>query len=324
MVRCRPLADMVSYEMLGVAGENFGSHLKGIAFFLQARQVNGDAQGIGGAAYWTWYRHEIWAALQTGRRMFLEDNYWQPGRLDYFSGLSVEDTANRAIFLFGQCVSFCNDCTASHEVGSYEGGNSQHHSAVSLNAALERWKQMLPSSMAHFFAERPPSTDGNGVSDFPFIWFVYPQRAIAYQVYHASKILLRLYFPLLPCEITGTDRIQTLSSRREINRSREQVFLVSNAGVPDTWSLVSTQCLYVAGLVTDGVLERNHTLRLTEDCQKISGRRTICLADELRKLWRNKILLIFHTLDESVPQIPVFYIEYCSSEDWVSMATRER
>ncbi|KAL4791238.1 hypothetical protein BDV19DRAFT_314373 [Aspergillus venezuelensis] len=273
-----------TYEMLEPAGESFGSHLKGIAFFLQAHQANGDAQGIKGAAYWTWYRHEIWAALQTGRRMFLEETYWQPEQLESFSGLSVEDIANRVLFIFGQCISFCNNCIASQEIETDTHRQNQCHRAVALGAALGRWKNMLPFSMTYFFAEQPPSADGR-CSDFPFMWFIYPQSAIAFQVYHASKILLRLHCPLMPSESPGGDRIQSLISRREIEKSREQIFMVSNAGVPDAWSLVSTQCLYIAGLVTEGVLERHHTLILIENCQQSSGRRTVCLADELRKLW---------------------------------------
>ncbi|KAL4934013.1 fungal specific transcription factor domain-containing protein [Aspergillus undulatus] len=279
-----PLADVASYEMLEPAGESFGSHLKGIAFFLQAHQANGDADGIKGAAYWTWYRHEIWAALQTGRSMFLEDNYWQPEPLDSFNGLPVEELANRAIFLFGQCISFCNKCTAAQGSDTDAKRNDQHNRAVALDAALERWRSLLPSSMAHFFAERPPSADDRS-SDFPFVWFIYPQSAIAYQVYHASRILLRLHCPSVPSRSSGTDRVQSLSTRREIEKSREQIFLVSNAGVADSWSLISTQCLFVAGLVTEGVLERHHTLKLIENCQRSSGRRTFCLADELRRLW---------------------------------------
>lgn len=57
---------------------------------------------------WTWYRHEIWAALQTGRQMLLDEAYWQPPPIETFEGVCVEDIANRVIFIFGQCVSFCN------------------------------------------------------------------------------------------------------------------------------------------------------------------------------------------------------------------------
>ncbi|KAL5333038.1 hypothetical protein BJX70DRAFT_392501 [Aspergillus crustosus] len=256
-----------TYEMLDVVGDSFGSHLNGIAFFLQSRQVNGDSQGIEGAAYWTWYRHEIRAALQTGRRMFLEDNYWQPEPLDSFNGLSVH------------CKPGPHD--DDDDVNTQ---HAQHRRAVALDASLDQRQQKLPLSMAHFLADRHPNADGSRASDFPFEWFLYPPSAIAHQVYHASKILLRLHRPSLPSENTGPGRNQYLSNRREIEKSRQQIFLVSNSGIPDTWSLVSTQCLFVAGLVTEGVLEQHHTLRLIESCQRSSGRRTICLANELRRL----------------------------------------
>lgn len=118
-----------------------------------------------------------------------------------------------------------------------------------------------------------------------FSSFSNSSAAIAYQVYHASKILLNLNsYPAVPDGfIIGSS--QSLTHRREIEKSREQIFLVSNAGIPDTWSLVSTQCLYIAGMVTEGLLERSLTLELIEDCQKRSGRKTCVLADALRKLW---------------------------------------
>ncbi|OJJ79305.1 uncharacterized protein ASPGLDRAFT_1055385 [Aspergillus glaucus CBS 516.65] len=273
-----------TYEMFDVVGESFGSHLGGVAFFLQSRRVYGNQCGLQGAVYWTWYRHEIWAALQTGRQMLLDEAYWQPPLIKTFEGVCVEDIANRVIFIFGQCVSFCNSGDTG-EASADEKIAARQRRVTTLDAALEDWKRKLPSSMSHFFAEPTASQQENASHQFPFLWFMYPQSAIAYQVYHASKILLNLHRPPIPAESRGLGHTQSLWTRRQIERSREQIFLVSNAGVPDTWSLVSTQCLYIAGLVTEGVLERQRTLELIEDCQKSSGRRTMCLADELRTLW---------------------------------------
>ncbi|CAI7590020.1 unnamed protein product [Penicillium bialowiezense] len=274
-----------TYEMLDVVGDSFGAHLRGVAYFLQSREVYGDACGIKGAAYWTWYRHEIWAALQRGQPMFLDEQYWKPEDVDDFENLCVEDIANRAIFIFGQCVSFCNDKSAPEgERANFERRKTREHRAESLRHALEDWKNKLSTSSAHFISETPPPSEST-TYEFPFLWFVYPQSAIAYQVYHASKILLNLNsYPAVPDGfIIGSS--QSLTHRREIEKSREQIFLVSNAGIPDTWSLVSTQCLYIAGMVTEGLLERSLTLELIEDCQKRSGRKTCVLADALRKLW---------------------------------------
>ncbi|GKZ26478.1 hypothetical protein AbraIFM66951_003628 [Aspergillus brasiliensis] len=273
-----------TYEMLDVAGDSSGAHLRGVAYFLQSRGVYGDASGIKGAVYWTWYRHEIWAALQTGEPMFLDEQYWKPEDIDSFENLCVEEIANRAIFIFGQCVSFCNDKSTPEGVTADERRRNREHRAESLRHALEDWKQKLSTSSANFMSETPPPTE-TSTYEFPFLWFVYPQSAIAYQVYHASKILLNLnsYPPVSEAFIIGSR--QSLSHRREIERSREQILLVSNSGIPDTCSLVSTQCLYIAGMVTEGLLERRLTLKLIEDCQKRSGRKTCTLADALRKLW---------------------------------------
>ncbi|KAJ5322738.1 hypothetical protein N7452_011027 [Penicillium brevicompactum] len=250
----------------------------------ESREVYGDACGIKGAVYWTWYRHEIWAALQRGQAMFLDEQYWKPEEVDSFENLCAEDIANRAIFIFGQCVSFCNDKSAAEGVGADERRKIREHRAESLRHALEDWKEKLSTSSANFLSEKPPQTETN-THEFPFLWFLYPQSAIAFQVYHASKILLNLhsYPPMSDGFIIGSS--QSLTHRREIEKSREQIFLVSNSGIPDPWSLVSTQCLYIAGIVTEGLLERSHTLELIEDCQKRSGRKTCVLADALRKLW---------------------------------------
>jgi hypothetical protein len=285
--------------MLDVAGETFGSHLKGVAFFLQSRGVHGNAGGLKGAAYWTWYRHEIWAAFQLRRRMFLGADYWKPEAVDSFERLSVEDIANRAIFIFGQCVSFCNDGSFTEGLQADERIQARQCRAEELYEALEHWKLNLPLSMAHFSSERSSVVESELAHDFGSIWFIYPQSgmfddlfslqqltctAIAHQVYHASKILLNLHCPILETQ-HGLGQPRYLANHCRIERSREEIFLISNAGVPDAWSLISTQCLYIAGLVTNGVLERRRTLELISNCQKSSGQRTKSLADALKGLW---------------------------------------
>ncbi|KAK5800582.1 hypothetical protein VI817_002794 [Penicillium citrinum] len=163
-----------TYEMLDVAGDSFGAHLRGVAYLLQSRGAHGDASGIKGAAYWTWYRHEIWAALQTGQPMFLDEQYWKPEDVDNFENLCVEDIANRVIYTFGQCVSFCNDRSVPEGVGAEERRKSRENRAESLRHALEDWKDKLSTSSANFISQKPPPTEAT-TREFPFLWFVYPQ-----------------------------------------------------------------------------------------------------------------------------------------------------
>ncbi|KAL1863950.1 hypothetical protein VTK73DRAFT_6307 [Phialemonium thermophilum] len=187
-----------TYEMIDVAGENLGSHLRGVASLLQSRQVQGDMRGIRGAAYWTWYRHEIWAALQTGRRISLNESYWEPQPVGPLGHLEIEDVANRVLFIMGQCIDFSNGHGVGEEdLGPNELLRSRHTRAVQLELALEEWYSSRPPSMACFRTEQtkldqPRDETAGG---FPTIWFVFPQSAIAHQVYHASKIILALYQP---------------------------------------------------------------------------------------------------------------------------------
>ncbi|KAJ5234959.1 uncharacterized protein N7469_004127 [Penicillium citrinum] len=148
--------------------------LGGVAYLLQSRGAHGDASGIKGAAYWTWYRHEIWAALQTGQPMFLDEQYWKPEDVDSFENLCVEDIANRVIYTFGQCVSFCNDRSVPEGVGAEERRKSRENRAESLRHALEDWKDKLSTSSANFISQKPPPTEAT-TREFPFLWFVYPQ-----------------------------------------------------------------------------------------------------------------------------------------------------
>ncbi|OAP56016.1 hypothetical protein AYL99_10168 [Fonsecaea erecta] len=292
-----------SYEMLDVVGENFGSHLRGIASLLQLWQVNGDSSGIKGVVYWTWYRSDTWAALHAGRRMFLDEHYWEPRAVDSFDDLSHEEIANRAMFLLGQCISLCNDQqdresaeTAAEEL------NKQQRMRDKLRNDIEQWKRMLPPSMTRFFVSQPPpppqeehqqqeeSTSYQHSRNISSIWYVFPHcAAVGIQMYHACQILLALSG--LPSSSLRqgrgifTSTAESLSVRRLINRSREQILLIASSGMTDPFSFISTQCLYIAGLVTEGVQERRRTLELIEECQRQSGRRTVCIADELRTAW---------------------------------------
>ncbi|RAK97959.1 uncharacterized protein BO80DRAFT_467405 [Aspergillus ibericus CBS 121593] len=272
-----------TYEIIDVAGESFGSHLKGIASLIQSHGIHGDESGIRGATYWTWYRHEVWAAFQSGRRMFLDESYWRPKPLASFAHISMREIANRVLFIFGQCITYyvlkTDETTHSNKWLHIE----KELLSSELNRALEDWKEKLPPSMKPFCSRDPgPQATDTIERDlsymFPFVWFAYPESAISHQLYHASKILLLLNSP---CAST-TDPLQ---ARRELEKSRKEVLTIANSGINEAWGLISTQCLYIAGLVTEGILERRRTIELIEACQTKTGRHTTCISDQLRKFW---------------------------------------
>ena len=86
--------------------------------------------------------------------MFLGAYYWQPEAVDSFGDLSVKDVANRVIFIFGQCVSFCNDRSIGEGLERDKKIQARRCRAEELDGALEDWKAKLPLSMAHFSCER--------------------------------------------------------------------------------------------------------------------------------------------------------------------------
>lgn len=300
--------------MVDVAGDSLGSHLKGVASLLQARQVTGDANGIRGACYWTWYRHETWASLHTECVMSpaLDERYWRPPEVESFAHLSPEEMANRVLFIFGQCISFCNDESyvlgpaASLQDATRPWSEIRQATALSLEQALHDWKAKLPLSMVGFESLKGPGSIDSicpSTGTMEAMWFVFPHSgtyakhlvpcrallnnaiAVATQLYNASKLMLALRKQQHSPQAPGLANSSFLSQQRRIHYHREQILLIANAGIPDAWGLISTQCLYIAGLVTDGVQERQRTLELIDRCQYSSGRKTSVLSCDLKRLW---------------------------------------
>lgn len=189
-----------TYEMVDVVGDSLGSHLTGVASLLQSRQVFGDVAGIRGSCYWTWYRHETWAALQTGRRLSLDESYWQPPPLESFAHLNPEEIANRVIFIFGQCINFCNDNGTRDYSGAEEWLRDRESKATSLERSLDEWKARLPASMTCFAAEKP-SPEQLEMGMLGAMWFVFPQSG--------------------ECQSDQIESIANIQSCRESNLSRE-------------------------------------------------------------------------------------------------------
>ncbi|KAF2021190.1 hypothetical protein BU24DRAFT_416856 [Aaosphaeria arxii CBS 175.79] len=272
-----------TYEMLDVIGESFGSHLGGITSLLRAQNINGGLKGIAGGAYWTWYRHEVWAALHTPQRVALDEMYWRPDLIDSFEHLSVEGIANRVLFIFGQCINHCHTdpLTDAYEIERRELWRTN------LKQELESWNEKRPLKTMPLSNTSGSNANGRDSLEHPYsaLQFMYPQSAIAHQMYHASHILLALHEPPSLVPTIGISNLHTLNVRRQIEHHRQQVVAAADSGIGEAWSLLSTQCLYVAGLVTDGQYEREHILYLIEDCQSQSGRRTVCIANILRSLW---------------------------------------
>lgn len=183
------------YEMLDVVGDSLGSHLVGIASLLQTRQVHGDAGGMRGSCYWTWYRHEVWIALRTRRRLSLGETYWSPPPLDSFEHLPPEDIGNRVIFLLGQCIDLCNDDEGKLMATADEWLRDRSRRAAALEESLDDWKRKLPSRML-CYASTPSTSDQMELGVFGTTWFISPQSGESSHHQWPSLLMLTGLKPL--------------------------------------------------------------------------------------------------------------------------------
>ena len=158
-----------TYEMIDVVGDSLNSHLPGVASLLQARQVYGDSCGIRGACYWTWYRHEIWAAIRSGSCFSVDEKNWAPQSIESFGALTPHEVAKGVIFLFGQCIRICNkQSVLGQDSSGFEDESEGDFSR--LEACLDNWKAMLPPHMTHFKTFHDAENIATGK-----LWFLYPQ-----------------------------------------------------------------------------------------------------------------------------------------------------
>ncbi|KAF6813079.1 catalytic activity protein [Colletotrichum sojae] len=139
------------YERIDVVGENLGSHLEGVASLLHSRQIQVDADGARHAAYWTLYKHDIWAAMQTGRRMCLDETHWEPPPVESFEHMEIEGIANRAIFILGQYVNFSNGHAAPEDMDSERLQQARHDAVSRLVVSLDHWQAKMPPNTTTFF-----------------------------------------------------------------------------------------------------------------------------------------------------------------------------
>lgn len=85
--------------------------------------------------------------LQIGRHMSLNEGDWEPQPKVSFDGLTVEEMANCAIFLFGQYVSFCNDDSLIQSAGKDERRHTHDHQAIALDACRPRGLETKATTM---------------------------------------------------------------------------------------------------------------------------------------------------------------------------------
>ncbi|EKG16978.1 hypothetical protein MPH_05804 [Macrophomina phaseolina MS6] len=256
------------YEMIDGAGSGWERHLKGVFWIQRSQDINGQSGGLKQAVWWSWLRQDVWAAFRERRRCF---SFYQPTRP--YQLMDQYDIASRAVFLLSQAVNY-----ASEEETKMGEVNLQLRieRADTLFNMLEEWRLNLTM---HF--NPLPMTNAETESGRPFkpIWINPPGFAAAIQMHNFARILLMIHQPA-----AGGYR-EYLAREKDLNAAIDMIAGLAMTIDYEPAEVVSTQCLFAAGLYATESPKREKICELIEKHQRNTGWPVQSLADELRTEW---------------------------------------
>ncbi|ENH72007.1 hypothetical protein FOC1_g10001856 [Fusarium oxysporum f. sp. cubense race 1] len=259
---------MVStYEMLRGSRKDWQQHLQGVFWILRSRQIEVETSSLESTTWWAWLRQDIWVAFREKRRTY---STWMPKK--GYADLDSHELASRAVWIMAQVINFC----AVDSSAEVEGLTGRTGWAKALRKMLDEWRSHLTVE----FSALP--TMGNRESEVFQPHLIHPQCfGLAVQLHHCSKILITAHEPHL-------DGIQgLLKCQKEIQESIRMVCGIGMTLTEDASSMLSSQCLFIAGMFMQNPRERECVLEMLDTCQKRCGWPTPSLRSELGQIWEN-------------------------------------
>ncbi|KAF4543861.1 hypothetical protein BFW01_g10569 [Lasiodiplodia theobromae] len=256
------------YEMIDGAGSGWERHLKGVFWIQRSQDINGQSGGLKQAVWWSWLRQDVWAAFRERRRCF---SFYKPTRP--YQLMDQYDMASRVVYLLAQAVNY-----ASEEETKMGEVNLQLRidRADMLFNMLEEWRMNLT---VHFNPLPLHSAETENSGPFKPIWINPPGFAAAIQMHHFARILLLIHQPA-----AGGYR-EYLAREKELHNAIDMIVGLAMTIDYEPAEVVSTQCLYAAGLYANEVFKREKICELIEKHQRSTGWPVQSLADELRNEW---------------------------------------
>ncbi|KAH6954526.1 fungal-specific transcription factor domain-containing protein [Fusarium avenaceum] len=260
---------MVStYEMLRGSRKDWQQHLQGVFWILRSRQIEVETSSLESTTWWAWLRQDIWVAFREKRRTY---STWMPKK--GYAELDNHELASRAVWIMAQVINFCAVDSSTESEGGLAGRMGW---AKALRKMLDEWR-------AHLTVEFSPlpamGSQGNNVFKPRLI---HPQCfGLAVQLHHCSRILLTTHEPHL-------DGIHGLLKRQKyIQNDIEMVCGIGMTLTEDASSMLSSQCLFIAGMFMQKPREKGFLLEMLDSCQKRCGWPTPSLRSELEQIWEN-------------------------------------
>jgi len=255
-----------TYEMIDGTAKNWERHLKGVFWIQRSRDINGESGGISQAAWWAWLRQDIWASLREGRRLF---SFFKPTRS--YESMDMWDMASRVVYILAQAVNY----SSKEETKAGETDlPSRILRATTLLGLLDEWRRNIS---IHF---SPLPIQGPFESAFIPLWFNPPALGVSVQMYCCARILLLVNQP------AAGGYLECQSRERTIAECVDTVGGVAMKLSDDATRLMSTQCLYAAGLYCTVPAKQNSIAELIRDHSAHTGWPTNTdLVEELRVHW---------------------------------------
>lgn len=255
-----------TYEMIDGTAKNWERHLKGVFWIQRSRDINGESGGISQAAWWAWLRQDIWASLREGRRLF---SFFKPTRS--YESMDMWDMASRVVYILAQAVNY----SSKEETKAGETDlPSRILRATTLLGLLDEWRRNIS---IHF---SPLPIQGPFDSAFIPLWFNPPALGVSVQMYCCARILLLVNQP------AAGGYLECQSRERTIAECVDTVGGVAMKLSDDATRLMSTQCLYAAGLYCSVPAKQNSIAELIRDHSAHTGWPTNTdLVEELRVHW---------------------------------------
>ncbi len=252
-----------TYEMVDGCRKAWERHLEGACWILRAQITEVETpDDFKSAVWWAWLRQDVWAAFSETRRAFTD---WVPVRP--YAALTPYELASRVVWIWAQVVNFAADADAVDS--AVDAAESAPDAATAFRHRLQRARElhaMLHAWRAHLTAEFEPLPIASSDSHVFQPLCVRPAcLGVALQVYHAAQILLRANAPT-------TGSLAAFRQRQAIiQESVRAVGGLAMALTDDASSLVSSQCLFVAGLFTHDRAQAEVILGLLAACEARTG-----------------------------------------------------
>lgn len=255
-----------TYEMLDGSCRDWERHLKGVFWIQRSQIIHGDSKGLKQAVWWAWLCQDVWAAFREKRKTL---TFWTPMRT--YGDLNSYELASRSVYLMAKVVNYCS----REETDASENQvQPRIDKAEVLLEMLDEWKNYLTVEFS------PLPVDKSVYPDvFEPIWIHPPAFGVALQLNCCARILVLLHRPSLG----GLNRY--MEQQIVLARCVGYICGIAMTLSDDASCIMSSQCLFIAGMCIQDVLQREAVIKLIDSCRQRTGWPIKSLSEELKEFW---------------------------------------